>query len=243
MIPGMSVANGVTRSPIDMRRFITTLLTTFVLLLPAAALAAPAWSEGLHYDRLAPEQHTSVPAGKIEVLEVFSYGCIACNRFQPVLEQLKKSLPPNAQMAFLPASFNPSEDWPMFQRSYFAAKVLGIEERTHQAMYDAIWKTGELAVSDPVTHRLKNPQPSLEDAARFYASAAGVKPETFLAAAKSFSVDLNMKVADQQITAMKVDSTPSIVVNGKYRLRMESLRTSDEVIGLVNYLVTRESTP
>jgi len=226
-----------------MNRFIVILLGALVFPLPVATPAAPAWTEGVHYERLAPEQHTNVPAGKIEVLEVFSYGCIACNRFQPVLEQLKKSLPPNAQMAFLPASFNPGEDWPMFQRSYFAAKALGIAERAHQAMYDAIWKTGELAISDPVTHKLKNPQPSLEDAARFYASAAGVKPEAFLAAAKSFSVDLKMKVADEQITAMKVDSTPSIVVNGKYRLRMESLQNSKEVIGLVNYLVARESTP
>ena len=224
-----------------MNRFFAALLGSLVLAVPVATTATPAWTEGVHYDRVVPEQHTNVPAGKIEVLEVFSYGCPACNGFQPVLEQLKQSLPPNAQMAYLPASFNPGEDWPMFQRSYFAAKALGIAERTHQAMYDAIWKTGELAISDPATRKLKNPMPSLEDAARFYASAAGVKPEAFLATANSFSVNLKMQVADQQITAMKVDSTPSLIVNGKYRLRMESLRTANEVIGLVNYLVARES--
>ncbi|MGB5132813.1 MAG: thiol:disulfide interchange protein DsbA/DsbL [Steroidobacteraceae bacterium] len=223
-----------------MGRFIPALLGTLAFALPVATPAAPAWTEGVHYERLAPEQHTSVPAGKIEVLEVFSYGCIACNRFQPVLEKLTLSLPPDAQMAFLPASFNASEDWPMFQRSYFAAEALGIAERTHQAMYDAIWKTGELATSDPATHRLKNPQPSLEDAARFYARFAGVKPEEFLSTAKSFSVDLKMKVADQQIAAMSVEITPSIIVNGKYRVRMESMRTAEEVIELVNYLVARE---
>jgi thiol:disulfide interchange protein DsbA len=226
-----------------MDRFVAALLGSLALALPLATPAASAWTEGVHYERLLPEQHTNVPAGKIEVLEVFSYGCPACNRFQPVLEQLKQSLPPNAQMAFLPAAFNPGEDWPMFQRSYFAAMALGVAERTHQAMYDAIWKSGELAVSDPVTHKLKNPMPSIEDAARFYASAAGVKPEAFLATANSFSVNLKMQVADQQIVAMKVDSTPSIIVNGKYRLRMESLRSADEVIGLVNYLVARESKP
>ena len=224
-----------------MGRFIAALLGTLALALPVATPAAPAWTEGVHYERLALEQHTSVPAGKIEVLEVFSYGCIACNRFQPVLEQLKITLPSNAQMAFLPASFNASENWPMFQRSYFAAKALGIAERTHQAMYDAIWETGELAISDRVTHRLKIPQPSLEDAARFYASAAGVKPDAFLAMAKSFSVEMKMRVADEQIAAMKVDSTPTIIVNGKYRLRMESLRTAEEIIDLVTFLVARES--
>jgi thiol:disulfide interchange protein DsbA len=56
-------------------------------------------------------------------------------------------------------------------------------------------------------------------------------------------VNLKMQVADQQIVAMKVDSTPSVIVNGKYRLRMESLRGADEVIGLINYLVAKESAP
>jgi len=226
-----------------MDRFVAVLLAMFALALPVGAPAAQDWTAGVHYDLLAPAQHTSVPAGKIEVMEVFSYGCIACNRFQPVLEKLVLSLPPHAEMAFLPASFNASEDWPMFQRSYFAAKALGIAQRTHQAMYDAIWKTGELAISDPATHRLKNPQPSLEDAARFYARVADVKPEAFLATARSFSVGLKMQVADQQIAAMRVDSTPSIIVNGKYRLRMESLHSADEVIGLVNFLVARERAP
>ena len=226
-----------------MNRFATALLGSLALVLPVVAMSAPAWTEGVHYERFAQVQRTTVPAGKIEVMEVFSYACIACNRFQPVLEQLQRSLPPDAQMAFLPASFNASENWPMFQRSYLAAKALGIADRTHQAMYDAIWKTDELAVIDPVTHRLRNPQSSLEDAARFYARTAGVKPETFLATAKSFSVDLKMKVADQQIAAMGVDGTPSLIVNGKYRLRMESLRTAEDIIQLVNFLVARERAP
>ncbi len=62
--------------------------------------------------------------------------------------------------------------------------ALGIEEKTHDAMFDAVWNTGELAVSDPITHQLKKPLPSIEDIARFYARTAGVKPETFLATAK-----------------------------------------------------------
>src|SRR5207245_10470074 len=111
-------------------------------------------------------QATSGTAGSIEVIEVFSYGCIACNSFQPVMERLRRNLPPNAQIVLLPASYNTGEDWPMFQRAYFAAWILGVADRTHRAMFDAIWKTGELAVSDAVTHRLKTPQPSSEEAGR-----------------------------------------------------------------------------
>ena len=107
-------------------------------------------------------------------------------------------------------------------------------------MFDAVWKTGELAVADPSTQRLKNPLPTIEDAARVYAHLAGVKPETFLGTAKSFSVDMKMRAADSQITAMQVESTPTIVVNGKYRVNRSALKTNDELIDLVKYLVARE---
>ncbi len=211
-------------------------------LLPATdGQTEQSWIEGRNYVSLVPAQHTNVAAGKVEVMEVFSYGCIACNNFQPVVEQLKRNLPPNAQLAFLPASFNPAEDWPMLQRAFFAAQSLGIAERTHQGMFDAVWKTGELAISDPATHRLKDPQPSIEDAADCYARMAGVKREAFLAAARSFDVDVKIRAADAQVAAMKVPGTPCIIVNGKYRVIMDSLKTSYDLIDLVNYLVARES--
>jgi len=218
------------------------LLVVLVALAPLSpAVAAQSWVEGRDYETLVPAQHTSAPAGKVEVMEVFSYGCPACNSFEPVMNRLRHSLPANAQVVLLPASFNPGEDWPMFQRAYFAAQALGIAERTHQAMFDAIWKTGELAVSDPVTHRLKNPQPSIQDAAHCYAHIAGVAPEAFLAAANSFAVDTKMRAADAQIGAMQVFNTPCIVVNGHYRVSMDGRRTGEDLIDLVRYLVANES--
>jgi len=191
--------------------------------------------------RLAPPQQTTVAAGKVEVMEVFSYACPACNAFQPVMEKLRQALPPNAQLTVLPAAFNPAEDWPMFQRAFFAAQALGIAERTHQAMFDAVWKTGELAVTTPGTNRLKDPLPSIADAARFYARVAGVNPQQFLAMANSFGIDSKIRAADAQIVAMHVDSTPTLIVNGKYRVIRDSVQTNDQVMELVRYLVARES--
>src|SRR5689334_15222475 len=122
-----------------MRRGFLRLLGAVALVLTSHAFALPLkWNEGTEYVRVNPVQHTTVPAGKVEVLEVFSYACPACNQFQPVIEQLKKELPANAQMAFLHASFKPEESWPVFQRAYFAAQTLGIAEKTHQAIYDSI---------------------------------------------------------------------------------------------------------
>src|SRR5580658_5886149 len=114
-------------------------LSLLAVLATVRAEPAPTWTAGRDYFVLDQPQRTSVAPGQIEVLEVFSYGCPACNAFQPTLELLKKNLPPNAQLAYLPAAFIPAEDWPMFQRAYLAAQALGIAERTHQQMYEAVW--------------------------------------------------------------------------------------------------------
>lgn len=208
--------------------------------LPAAAAPAQ-WVEGTTYVVLDQAQPTTVPPGKVEVMEVFSYGCPFCDKFQPVIHQLERTLPRNTQMVFLPASFNPAEDWPLFQRAYFTAEALGIADRTHQAIYDAVWKTGELAIEDPSTNRLRQPLPSLEDVARCYSQLTGVSTQTFMTTAQSFGVETRMHEADAQVMAMQIPSTPCIVVNGKYRIVMDSLHSIDDVIPLVKFLVAKAS--
>jgi thiol:disulfide interchange protein DsbA len=217
----------------------TRILFVVLALFATASAQAQAWTAGVHYD-VIPTQRTNVPAGKVEVLEVFSYGCPACNSFRPVMQKVKAALPPNAQLAYLPASWHPEENWPVFQRAYLTAQSLGIADKVHDQMYDAIWTSRELGVSEPVTHRPKSKLPSIEDIARFYQRVTGVPAEKFVAASKSFSVDLKMRQADSQITAMQVSGTPTLVVAGKYRINNENL-TTDNMIALVNFLVAKEA--
>jgi protein dithiol oxidoreductase (disulfide-forming) len=203
--------------------------------------AATAWTEGVNYFLVVPARPTSVAPGKVEVTEVFSYACPACNIFQPTMHKLKQSLPPNAVLDYLPAAFNSSEDWPMFQQAYLTAQVLGIEAQSHDAMFDAVWKGGDLSITDPSTRGLKSRMPTIEDAAKFYSQRSGVPVDKFLAAAKSFSVDLKVRSADDLIAAYRVDRTPTIVVNGKYRLHVESAGDPDKLIELVKFLVAKET--
>lgn len=225
-----------------MRRGFLGFLGAVALFLTSSALALPLkWNEGTDYVRVHPIQPTTVPAGKVEVLEVFSYACPACNQFQRVIEELEKQLPANAQLAFLHASFKPEESWPVFQRAYFAAQSLGIAEKTHQGIYDAIWKTGELGIVDPNGGGLKRQQPTLNDVAKYYERLTGVKQAAFLAAANSSSTDAKMRLADAQIEAMRVPGTPCIVINGKYRVNLDSVRSVEGLIDMVKFLVAQES--
>jgi thiol:disulfide interchange protein DsbA len=205
------------------------------------AVAQQTWVEGKHYFLIRPAAPTSVEAGKVEVAEAFSYACPACYSFHPIAKQLEAALPANAKFIYQHASFNSAESWPLFQRAYLTAEALGIREKTHDAMLRAIWETGELAVVDKRTNRLKNPQPTLEQVAAFYEKNAGVKAADFIAAAKSFGVQAAINRTEAWLRAARIESTPTIVVNGKYRLTAQSAGGINEMIDLVDYLVEKES--
>lgn len=212
----------------------------FGLAVAVSAHAAEPFEAGKQYFVIEPPQPTAT-GDKIEVTEVFSYACPACNMFQPTMRKLKEALPANAELDYLPASFRPDENWPMFQRAFYAAQALGVLDKTHEATFDAIWKDdAPLRIIDPATRRPLNPMPSIEDAAKVYAKL-GVNPEEFVGVANSFAVNTKMKRADQLMKAYGVDSTPTIVVNGKYRLTASSAGGVDQVVPLVLYLVQKES--
>lgn len=207
----------------------------------APARSAPTWTEGVNYFIVDPARPPSLAKGKVAVTEVFSYACPACNLFQPTMHKLKQSLPANVVIDYVPASFNPSEDWPMFQLAYCTAQILAVADQTHDAMFNAVWQTGELAVIDPATRSIKSRLPSIEDAAKFYKAQAGIPVDKFIATAKSFSADMKVKSTESLVQAYRVDRTPTIIVNGKYRLHTESAGGNDQLIELVKYLVAKES--
>lgn len=204
------------------------------------ASAQDTFEAGKNWFPVEPAQPTA-NADKIEIVEVFSYACPACNMVQPTMEKLKAALPPNAEMSYLPASFRSDEDWPVFQRAFYAAQALGILDKTHKATFDAVWKDdGALRIADATTHRPLKPLPTIENVATVYAGF-GVKAEEVIGVANSFAVNTKMKHADAQLKAYGVDSTPTLIVNGKYRLSVASAGGVDKIVPLVKFLIAKET--
>jgi thiol:disulfide interchange protein DsbA len=212
-----------------------------VIAATAAHAAGPAvpFEAGKHYFVIDPPQRTQGD-GKIEVTEVFSYGCPACNFAHTFFADIARKLPSNAVMTYVPASFKPNEDWPMFQRAYLAAKALGIADKSHEAMFDAVWKPdAPLAIMNADGRSLKNPLPSIEDAAKWY-SQYGVKAEDFVATANSFTINTRMKQADAYVRDTGTDSTPTIVVGGKYRATYQTAGGDWKVFEqLIHFLIQK----
>lgn len=196
------------------------------LLLASACSAAPdtaaPYTEGQQYVTLpAPHERYSA-AGKVEVVEVFSYGCIHCAHFAPIAEQLRKSLPAGVVFKLVPAPF--SDEWVPYARAYYAARKLGVVERTHLELFKQ--KFDE-----------HYPIATLDELADFYARE-GVDREAFLRIANSPEVTAQLKKDLALIQHWGVDGTPTIVVDGKYR--SGQVHTLDELSALTQWLVKRE---
>ena len=175
-----------------------------------AATAAPPkrqWEAGKDYQLINP---AVPPAGdKVAVTEVFSYACPHCAHFQPYADEIKAKLPAGAQFELLPAVFNPA--WEPYARAFYTAKSMGLLDKTHQALFDAV-------------HRDHQPLHTIEDLANLFYANYGANPGSFLSTATSFVIEGEMAHGNQLVHDYGVDATPTLIVNGKYRVSMNAER-------------------
>ncbi len=183
--------------------------------------AAPPYTNGDQYVTIASPQRYS-DQGKVEVVEVFSYGCIHCAHFAPYMEKLVHSLPKGVAVRYIPADFSPA--WEPYARAYYAAQELGVAKATHLAVFKAKFQ-------------LNYPMNSLDDLANFYARH-GVDRKAFLRAAHSPETDRKLAADTRLIQRWGVDGTPTIVVDGKYR--SNHIRSYDQLVAMTQWLVKRE---
>jgi thiol:disulfide interchange protein DsbA len=173
-----------------------------------AAKSAPRqFQVGQDYFLIEPAQ--PVTGDKIEVTEVFSYACPHCAHFQPYADELKSKLPANAQFTLQPATFQPA--WEPFARGFYVAKSLGLLDKTHQALFDAL-------------HRDHQPLHTIEDLANLFYANYGANPGSFLSTATSFVVEGDLAHGNDLVRAWHVDATPTLIIDGKYRVTAVSDR-------------------
>lgn len=197
------------------------LLALTLIALPLSAQAQQ-YKEGVHYERVS-----AAPANtdRIEVLEVFNYGCPHCTSMQPYLNAWRENLPEQAELKHMPATFR--ADFEIYARGYFAADSLGVLEQTHAAMFE-----------QASAHRAM--VRSIDEVADMYA-ALGVDRDKLIAVSKSFAVDMRVREVNKKLPLLKISRTPSFVVAGKYRVRNESMRDPAEVLRVVDFLVAKEA--
>jgi len=188
-----------------------------------AEAAAPVAAEvGKNYFLVEPRQPTA-SGDKIEVLEVFSYACIHCAHFQPYADEIKSKLPAYAKFEYMPAIFN--EAWEAYARAFYTAQSLGMLDKTHQAIFDAV-------------HRDHRQFRSFDDIAAYYGEQ-GADVAKFKQTATSFEVESKLARSRDLVPKYGVDGTPTLIIDGKYRLTGASAGGYPQLVSLVDLLVKK----
>ncbi len=200
------------------------ILATLLLLgLPPAILAAD-FQEGKDYRVLDRPVPTST-GDKIEVVEAFSYACPHCFSLEPATAEWLKTKPENVELVRIAAIWRP--DWEALARAYYAAAQLGVLDKVHKPLFEAI-------------HTEKKPLATPEQLADFFA-AQGVDKTTFLNAYNSFAVETHVQRGKQLIQRYAILGVPAFIVNGKYFVDLSTAGSAPRLFEVIDFLIAKES--
>ncbi len=191
---------------------------------PTPARPAP-YRVGDHYSLLSPAQPTSVEPGKIEVTEVFMYGCPHCYNFQAFVEKWLPQKASYIELVRVPALFNrPAK---IHARAFYTAETLGVLEQSHLPFFRELHASRRQLVED-------------DELAAFYAKF-GVDGDTFRKTFNSFAVDTKLRRAESIGRRYRVTSTPTVIVHGKYVIDGDKISTYEEILKVADYLAAKEA--
>jgi thiol:disulfide interchange protein DsbA len=205
-----------------------------IVLAQADVPAAPAewkFKEGQHYARLVPAQPTMGGPDKVEVAEFFYYMCPHCDTFEPIIDGWEKDKPANSRLVKIPAMWN--NMLVLHARMFYTMEALArngiIDDKAvvHKAIFDEVHRRGNRLATESSIKRLF---------ARF-----GVSEADFDRVWSSFEVDQKLRVAQDLARRYSIKSTPTIVVNGKYRTGAAEAGSYPNLLELIDELILRES--
>ncbi len=207
-------------------RFSKYLYAVSFLLMVNVSVQAAGFDEGIEYIKINPPVSTSVKKGQIEVVELFWYMCPHCFRFEPVIQKWLKTKPKNVVFKRIPAVFSPR--WRFFAKVYYTEKLLGVEKKIHEPLFNALHKQRASLGNEAAM-------------ANFFEKYAGVKKQEFMDVFNSFSVDAKVRKAEDLSKRYGAQGVPTLIVNGKWRTGGAIAGGHEGMIEVVNHLIRMES--
>ena len=178
---------------------------------------------GKTYVELTNPVPVSVP-GKIEVVELFWYGCPHCYAFEPTINPWVEKLPSDVNFKRIPAMFG--GPWDAHGQLFLTLEAMGVEHKVHNAVFNAIQKEGK---------RLTKP----DEMADFVATQ-GVDKDKFLATFNSFAIQGQIKQAKELAQKYGVQGVPTMIVNGKYRFDLGTTGGPEATLNVADQLIAKE---
>jgi thiol:disulfide interchange protein DsbA len=194
-----------------------------LLLTVPLVFAAGGFQEGKHYQLLATPQPTASD-DKIEVLELFWYGCPHCYQLEPELKDWLKQKPDDVAFVRIPAVLGPT--WELHARAYYTAELLGVEDKIHTPLFERL-------------HKQRKPVRNAAELREFF-KAQGVSEADFDKTFKSFAVITKTNRAKQAREMYGLTGVPTLVINGKYRTTAKLAGGNKQMLQVTDFLVTKE---
>ena len=193
------------------------------LFVTAPALAQEAFDVEGKYELIAPAQPTETP-GKIEVVEVFWYGCPHCFRFLPTMESFESDLPDYVELRRMPAIFR--ESWVDHAKSFYTAPLLGRLADIHRPLFEAI--------------HVKKREVATRSQLQSFFVEHGISATDFDATFDSFGVESLVRKSMVMQGRYGVRGTPSVIVNGKYRVSGTLAGSYENMLKVIRILADKE---
>jgi len=183
------------------------------------------YDAGIDYAVLRNPAPTNAAPGKVEVVEMFWYGCPHCFTFEPHINKWLENKPESVEFVQMPATLNPN--WIVHAQAYYAAESMGELDKFHEPLFHAM-------------HEQRR-RINTEDALVRFAEAQGIDGEQFRKGMNSFYT--KTKIRQSQDLGMRYESrgVPMIVVNGKYKVTGSLAGSYDRMLKIVDYLVAQEA--
>jgi thiol:disulfide interchange protein DsbA len=187
------------------------------------------WQAGTNYTQLEAPQATLAAKGKVEVLEIFWYGCGHCFALEPALESWNAGKPDYVEFTRLPVIWGPAHA--QHAKLFYTLRALKRED-LHVKVFAAIHEGGQmLAAQDEVAAR---------EMQRKFLVDNGVTAKDFDAAYDSMTVATQLRRAETLTHAYEVGSVPLIILNGKYSTGVSQAGGTSQLLNLINDLAASE---
>ena len=210
------------------RTMLTSLMALIASMTLSAPIAAENYVEGVHYEAIDIPVKTGFEGEqplKVEVVEVFSYMCIHCYSFDPLLKLWEQNKAEQAVFNRLPAVF--SADWELMARAFYTAEILDVSEQMHEPLFEAIHKQPKNLREEDIM-------------AALFLEHAEIPAAEFTESFNSFFVRSRVMQARAKGRAYGITGVPVMIVNGKYRVGGRMAGSNEAMLDVVDFLVRQE---
>ena len=198
-------------------------LAWVLLLLFFSCAQAEEYVPGRHYEILDNPTITRNPS-KVEVVEVFWFGCNHCYSLESYIQPWKRNLPNDVDFWKSHITWNAQAE--THARLFYSAKALGIEEKAVPAAFTSIWREGRNLLGNSEVE--------------YFFKGFGIEKERYLSVSNSFGVNNAVKQADNRMRQWAVTGVPTLIVNGKYKVSGTREIGTSKLLDVVNFLIEKE---